>query len=147
MNHTKPEPRLERIVVSVVMKKMMTVKQAQGGNEAVDGFSNSHSLRSEGLVMLRCRDGERYPACRKDFKLFQRGTRGLKFSWRTDPQEHFAQDEICQAQPLPADFPVKPISLRCGLVPEIINPHGRVNQRHEASGIRPCRDSSRFPSQ
>jgi len=44
MNHTKPEPRLERIVVSVVMKKMMTVKQAKCGNEAVDGFSNSHFL-------------------------------------------------------------------------------------------------------
>ena len=44
MNHTKPEPRLERIVVSVVMKKMMTVKQAKCGNEAVDGFSNSPFL-------------------------------------------------------------------------------------------------------
>lgn len=100
---------------------------SEAGNEAIDHFTNVHSLQSESLVMLRGRDGESNSSGRKDFKLFQRRTSGVKLSWRSDPLQHFTENQIGQAQTLPAHFPVEPISLRCGPVPEVIDPHGRID--------------------
>ena len=127
MDNAKTQSLFEWIVASVVMQKLVAVKQAEAGNEAIDRFTNVHSLQSESLVMLRGRDGEINSSGRKDFKLFQRRTSGVKLSWRSDPLQHFTENQIGQAQTLPAHFPVEPISLRCGPVPEVIDPHGRID--------------------
>ena len=52
MHHTKVEPLLEGILVSVVMEEVVAVKQAETGDETVDSFTNGHSLQPKGLVVL-----------------------------------------------------------------------------------------------
>ena len=147
MDDAEAQSLLEWIVVPVVMQKMVTVKQAETGNEAVNHLSNGHSVQSEGLVVLSGRDGKSHSSRRKDFESFQRRTSGLEFPGRSDPLEHFAENQICEPQTLPAYFPVEPLSLWCGAVPEIIDPYRCVDHRHGARGTRVFLDSSRFPSQ
>lgn len=147
MDDAEAQSLLEWIVVPVIMQKMVTVKQAEAGNEAVNRLTNCNSLQSEGLVVLSGRDGKSYSSRRKDLESFQRRTSGLEFPGRSDPLEHFAENQICEPQTLPAHFPVEPFSLRRGAVPEIIDPYRRVDQCHDARGTRDFLDSSRFPSQ
>ena len=147
MDDAEAQSFLEWIVVPVVMQKMVTVKQAETGNEAVNGLSNGNSLQSEGLVVLSGRDGKSHSSSRKDFESFQRRTSGLEFPGRSNPLEHFADNQISEPQTLPAHFSVEPLSLRRGAVPEIIDPYRRVDHCHDASGTRDFLDSSRFPSQ
>src|SRR5678815_5531867 len=87
------------------------------------------------------------PTSRKNLKLLECGASSFKFLWVSDALQYFAQNEISQSQSLPTDFPVKPLRLWCSSIPEIIDPHGGIDHRHDASGTRPVRDSSRFPSQ
>ena len=87
------------------------------------------------------------PAYRKTLKLLECGASSVKLSRVSDALQYFALNEISQSQPLPTDFPVKPVLLGRRSSPEVIDSHGDIDQRHEASGTRLVRDSSRFPSQ
>ena len=96
MDDAEAQSLLEWIVVPVVMQKMVIVKQAETGNEALNRLSNCHSVQSEGLVVLSGRDGKSHSSRRKDFESFQRRTSGLEFPGHADPLEHFAENQICE---------------------------------------------------
>jgi hypothetical protein len=62
MEHRETERLLEGVVVSVVVKKRVSLQDAEGGDETVDGPAHRATARAERPVVFRSRDREFHAA-------------------------------------------------------------------------------------
>src|SRR5438552_4021549 len=56
LNHVKPQMPLERIEVTIAVQQLMSVDDAESGNDRIDGFAHRHSALPQKTVVLRARN-------------------------------------------------------------------------------------------
>jgi hypothetical protein len=99
-------------------------------------------------IVPRCLPRQVGTACFEHCQLQQLALDILRDDFIADALQHFAEDQVGEAEPLTIEFGMDPIRLRIPVALEVVDPDSGVDDHHGGYlATRPVRDASRSPSQ
>ena len=97
MNHAQTEVLFKYIEVTIAMKEAVTVGQAEGCYQAVDGLADGEPASTEGAIILGGGYSEICSNGWEDFELRESSLDMFELGVFTNALEDFAEDEVGQA--------------------------------------------------
>jgi len=130
VDHSKTELFFKWVKITVSVKKRMALRQAEGRDQAVDGFADRLATGSKGAVVPRRSDSEGLSSSVEHLEFQQLTAYPREHLVCADSLQNLAQNKIGQTQALPIQLSVEPIRMRIGGSSQVIDPHRRIYNRH-----------------
>ena len=139
MQDGKAQNLFERIIVPIVVEQLMSFLQTKRCDETVDRPPHRPASRPERAIISSGRDGEIDPAGRKDLTVQQLSLHSLRKAFVGYALKHFTEDHIGEPEPFAMEIVFQPIHMRRSGSTEKVDPHGGIDNDHEATFTRPAR--------
>ena len=124
MHHAKPQVLLERVEIAIVMEEFVALLNTESGNQAIYGAPNGDTKPTQGPIIPGRLDSELIASNFKDCKLAQCLQRSCKPGIVTNSLQDFRQNQAGDPDASKADLCIKPLRLRIGVPPQVVDQYG-----------------------
>jgi hypothetical protein len=132
---------LKGVKIVVPMQQFVLGLQTESGNQAIDSLSDGVPALPQVSIVLGGSDSQNASAGLKNLEPQELGLDPRERALASNPLQYLAKNEVRQSEPLPLQFAIQPTCFWVLGAPQIIDPHGCVDDDHSrptpeaASGV------------